>query len=72
MGRWLWLCPPIRIAAAVVTLAFFGFTWLALLGAAFLIACPALIVWTMREARASRRLRDRLLKDTDASRRPHG
>jgi hypothetical protein len=72
MNRWLWLCPPIGIAAAVATLAFFGFTWLASLGVAFLIACPALVVWTMREARASRRLRDRLLNDTDASRRAHG
>jgi hypothetical protein len=72
MDRWLWLGPPIGLAAAVISLAFFGFTWLSALGVAFLVACPALVVRTMREARASRRLRDRLLNDIDETRRAHG
>jgi Flp pilus assembly protein TadB len=72
MDRWLWLCPPIGIAGAVVTVKVFGLTWLSALGVAFLIACPALVVWTLREARATRQLRDRLLNDIDETRRTHG
>ena len=71
MDRWLWLCPPIGIAGAVFTLTFFGFTWLSALGVAFLVACPALVVCTLREARASRQ-RDPLSNDIDKSRRAHG
>jgi hypothetical protein len=62
MDRWLSLCGAIGLAAAAITLAFFGFTWLSALRVAFLIACPALAVWTLREARASRQLRNRVIE----------
>jgi hypothetical protein len=59
MDRWLWLCPVAGLAGAAVVLWAFGFAWLSALGIAFLISCPALGIWTLREARASFAERDR-------------
>lgn len=72
MDRWLWLCPIVGLAGAAVLLWAYGFTWLSALGIAFLISCPALCVWTLREARSSFGLRDRLLDQITESRSNHG
>ena len=72
MDRWLWLCPIVGLAGAGVVLWAFGFTWLSALGIAFLISCPALGIWTLREARSSFGERDRLLAQLTQSRRHHG
>ena len=72
MDRWLWLCPIVGLAGAGVLLWAFGFTWLSALGIAFLISCPAVGIWTLREARASFGERDRLLNQLTESRRNHG
>jgi len=72
MDRWLWLCPIIGLAGAAVMLWIFGFTWLSALGIAFLFSCPAIVIWTLREARASFGLRDRLIDNITQSRSKHG
>lgn len=71
MDRWLWLCPIVGLAGAAVMLWAFGSTWLSALGIAFLISCPAVCIWTLREARSSFGMRDRLLNQLE-SRRSHG
>ena len=71
MDRWLWLCPIVGIAGAGVVLWVFGFTWLSALGIAFLISCPAVGIWTLREARSSLGERDRLSSQLSESRRNH-
>ena len=53
------LAAGLALAAVCVVLWAFGFTWLSALGIAFLISCPALGIWTLREARASFAERDR-------------
>jgi Flp pilus assembly protein TadB len=63
MDRWLWLCPLFGLAAAALTLSVFGFTWLSALGIAFLVACPALVVWTLRESKRTLRERQHLLEE---------
>ena len=63
MDRWLWLCPLFGLAAAALTLWVFGFTWLSALGIAFLIACPSLAVWTLRESKRALRERQHLLEE---------
>ena len=68
MDRWLWLCPIVGLAGAAVLLWGFGFGWMSALGFAFLVACPALVVWTLREARSSLAARDRLAPPSNASR----
>ena len=72
MDRWLWFCPIVGLAGALLVLWVFGFTWLSALGIAFLISCPAVGIWTLREARASFGLRDRMLDQLTQSRRNHG
>ena len=72
MDRWLWLCPLVGLASAAVTLWAFGFTWLSALGVAFVVSCPAVVIWTLREARSSFGERDRLLNQLSESRRSHG
>ena len=72
MDRWLWLCPLVGLASAAVTLWAFGFTWLSALGVAFVVSCPAVVIWTLREARSSFGERDRLLNQLSESRRNHG
>lgn len=51
MDRWLWICPWIGLVGAAATLWLFGLSWLSALGVAFLLACPAVAVWTVRESR---------------------
>ncbi len=63
MDRWLWLCPIVALIGAATMLWAFGFSLMAALGVAFLLSCPALIVWTLREARRAFGLRDRLLDE---------
>lgn len=72
MERWLWLCPVIGLLAAGTAIWVFGFDWLTAMGIAFVVSCPAVVIWTLREARAAFGLRDRLLNELDASRRNHG
>ena len=72
MARWLWLCPIVGLAAAAILLRASGIGWLSALGIAFLVSCPAVALWTVREARASFGARDRLLEQLAASRRTHG
>lgn len=73
MDRWLWLCPLFGLAAAALTLWAFGLTWLSALGIAFLIACPALVVWTLRESKSALRERQRLLDELrQGTRERHG
>jgi hypothetical protein len=61
--RWLWLCPVVGLAAGIALLWLFGLTWLSALGIAFLVSCPAMAIWTLREARAAFGLRDRMLDE---------
>lgn len=63
MDRWLWLCPLVGIVGGVTTLWLFGLSWLSALGIAFLVSCPAVAIWTLREARNAFGLRDRLLRE---------
>lgn len=72
MDRWIWLCPVIGLMAAGTAVWAFGFNWLSALGIAFVVACPAVVIWTLREARAAFQLRDRLLNEFEATRRNHG
>lgn len=68
MDRWLWLCPIIGVVAAGVLFWAYGFGWLSALGFAFLVACPALVVWTLREAHSAFAARDRLASGSHTSR----
>lgn len=70
--RWLLICISIGLAAAVVTLFVFGLTWYAALGLAFLLLCPIVVFWVMREERTAYQLRDHLLNEIDRTRRHHG
>lgn len=45
MYRWSWLCPWLAIALAAVVLMLFGLTWWSAILAAFLLVCPALLLW---------------------------
>ena len=63
MERWLWLCPVVGLAAGIALLWLFGLSWLSALGIAFLISCPAMVLWTLREARAAFGLRQRMLDE---------
>jgi hypothetical protein len=72
MERWLWICPLLGLAAAAAALWLFGLTWLSALGIAFILSCPAVAIWTLREARAAFGLRDRLLEEITQSRRQNG
>ncbi len=45
MYRWSWLCPWLAIALAAAVLMLFGLTWWSALLAAFLLVCPALMLW---------------------------
>jgi len=72
MDRWLWICPIVGIAGAAVMLWVFGLSWLSALGIAFLISCPAITLWTLREARSSFGERDRLVQQLTEARRNHG
>ena len=72
MDRWLWLCPIVGLAAAGAALWFFGFNWLTALGIGFLFSCPAVVIWTLREAKAAFGLRDRLVDEITDSRTKHG
>lgn len=69
MDRWLWLCPIIGVVGAGVLFWAYGFGWLSALGFAFLVACPALVVWTLREAKSAFAARDRLASGSHTSRR---
>lgn len=72
MDRWLWVCPILGVFATGAAVWLFGFGWLAALGIAFLVSCPAIVIWTLREARSSFGLRDRMLDQLTQSRRNHG
>lgn len=45
MNRWAWLCPWLAVALAAAVFVLFGFTWWSALLAAFLLVCPALLLW---------------------------
>ena len=60
MERWLWVCPWVGVAGAIVTFWFFGLSLLAALGIAFLLSCPAVGIWTWRESSRVFGERDRL------------
>ena len=60
MERWLWLCPPISLVGAAAALWVYGFSVLSALGIAFLLSCPAVVYWTIRECRNAFAARDGL------------
>jgi hypothetical protein len=62
VDRWLWICPWIGLLGAIVTLWLFGLSLLSALGIAFLLSCPAVVVWTLRESRRAFGPRDRMLE----------
>ena len=72
MDRWLWVCPILGLFAAGTAVWLFGFNWLTALGVAFVVSCPAVVIWTLREAREAFGLRDRLIDEIAHSRRKHG
>jgi ubiquinone/menaquinone biosynthesis C-methylase UbiE len=45
MYRWSWLCPWLAVALAAAVFMLFGLTWWSALLAAFLLVCPALLLW---------------------------
>jgi hypothetical protein len=45
LDRWLWLCPFLAIVVAAFVLLAFGVSFWTGLLAAFLMVCPALIIW---------------------------
>ena len=45
MNRWGWLCPWLAVALAAAVFMLFGLTWWSALLAAFLLVCPALLLW---------------------------
>jgi hypothetical protein len=45
--RVFWLCMPIGIIAAIVILLSFGLSWWSAVAIAFLIACPAVVIWVL-------------------------
>ena len=60
MERWLWICPWVGLVGAIVTFWYFGLSLLSALGVAFLLACPAVGIWTWRESGRALGERDRL------------
>ena len=70
MERWLWLCPPIGLLGAGAALWLYGFSLLSALGIAFLISCPAVVFWTVREYRIAFAVRDRLADELAQGKRP--
>ena len=55
--------PVVGLAVGIALLWLFGLSWLSALGIAFLISCPAMVLWTLREARAAFGLRERMLDE---------
>ena len=51
MNRWSWLCPWLAIALAAAVFMLFGLTWWSALLAAFLLVCPALLLWGLFDIR---------------------
>ena len=45
INQWLWLCPALAIVVAAWVLMAFGLSFWSGLFAAFLLFCPAVIVW---------------------------
>ena len=45
VDRWLWLCPAFAILVAAWVLVAFGFSFWNGLFIAFLLVCPAVILW---------------------------
>jgi hypothetical protein len=45
IDHWLWLCPALAILLAAWVLKAFGLSWWTGLFVAFLLFCPAVIVW---------------------------
>lgn len=62
MKQWLWVCPWIGLVGAIVAFGYFGFSFLSALGIAFLLACPAIGVWTWRESGRTFGQRDRMFE----------
>ena len=54
IDHWLWLCPALAIVVAVCVLVAFGLSFWSGLFAAFLLVCPALIIWGVVTSRRTR------------------
>lgn len=51
LGKWGWLCPWLALLMGTGVLMIFGLHWWSALLAAFLLACPAIILWGMIKLR---------------------
>ena len=51
LGPWVWLCPTLGILLAAGVLWLFGLFWWSALLAALMLACPAILLWGVRQLR---------------------